>query len=662
MTSINIPGSVTSIGDYAFDSCSSLTSITIPKSVTSIGNFAFYGCGKLTVYLENGSTLTSGQLGVDASKIRTYWNEGNLTWTLTADGTLTISGTGAMKDYSYDSPACDNSNIKKVVIEEDVTSIGDSAFSYCSSLTDITIPGSVTSIGNDAFSWCTSLTGITIPSSVTSIGNGAFSGCSSLTDITIPSSVTSIGESAFESCTDLTNITIPKSVTSIGSNVFDGCTALTEVLLEGGSTLTSENFGEVANKVVIRWNEDNLTWTLTADGTLAISGTGAMKEYGAGSSPAAQKKDSVKKVVIEDGITNIVDFAFFDCTVLESIEIPGSVTSIGDYAFLNCTGLTSINIPEGVTSIGNYAFMSCDGLTSITIPKSVTSIGGNVFNGCTALTEVLLEGGSTLTSESFGKVADKVVTRWNEDNLTWTLTADGTMTISGSGAMKDYDIVDSPATQKKDNVKKVVIQEGITSIGKYAFSVCRNLASIEIPSSVTSIGNDAFSACSNSPEITVPCDSTLKKDAFGNASEKVKYRHSLVKTDAKDATYTEAGNVEYWICENCKKHFLSDETDAEAAKEVELSATVKPVPVQVATATTQIKCIYGQDMDEINLQDYVKNADAVGEVSVKVATGSTMLDGMQLDGSMLSGKPTKVYTDGKEVTFTLPQKTATPQT
>ena len=125
-----------------------------------------------------------------------------------------------------------------------------------------------------------------------------------------------------------------------------------------------------------------------------------------------------------------------------------------------------------------------------------------------------------------------------------------------------------------------------------------------------------------------------------------------MKPDAKDATYTEAGNVEYWTCENCKKHFLSDETDVEAAKEVELSEIVKPVPVQVATATTQIKCVYGQDMDEINLQDYVKNANAVGEVSVKVAIGSTMLDGMQLDGGKLSGKPAKVYTDGKEVTFT----------
>ena len=153
--------------------------------------------------------------------------------------------------------------------------------------------------------------------------------------------------------------------------------------------------------------------------------------------------------------------------------------------------MTGITIPESVTSIERYAFRNCTGLKSITIPKSVESVGDEAFSGCTALTEVLLEGGSTLTNESFGEVADKVVTRWNEDSLIWTLAADGTMTISGTGTMKNYSN-DSPATQKKDNIKKVVIEDGVTSIGDNAFYDCTGLTSIEIPDSVTSIGDCAF--------------------------------------------------------------------------------------------------------------------------------------------------------------------------
>ena len=122
-----------------------------------------------------------------------------------------------------------------------------------------------------------------------------------------------------------------------------------------GITASAEETGAVT------WNEDNLTWTLTADGTLTISGKGAMKNYSIGDSPAAQKKDSVKKVVIEDGVTSIGTSAFQHCSSLTDISIPKSVTSIGNYAFFECTGLTSINISEGVTSIGDFAFFGCTG-------------------------------------------------------------------------------------------------------------------------------------------------------------------------------------------------------------------------------------------------------------------------------------------------------------
>ena len=205
-------------------------------------------------------------VGIASAQSGTCGYGNNLTWTL-SNGTLTISGTGAMKNYyGYSrSPWYDyRSSIKSVIINDGVISIGNEAFDECTSLTSITIPNSVTSIGDNAFGYCTSLTSVTIPNSVTSIGSHAFNGCKSLTSInvdsnnpnyssvdgvlfnkdkttliqcpcrkqgayTIPNSVTSIGEQAFVDCKSLTSITIPNSVTSIGSNAFLGCDKLVDV-------------------------------------------------------------------------------------------------------------------------------------------------------------------------------------------------------------------------------------------------------------------------------------------------------------------------------------------------------------------------------------------------------------------------------------------------
>ena len=164
-------------------------------------------------------------------------NNSNVTWTLDSDGTLTISGKGKMKDWNQNtSPFFENQNIKKVVIEDGVTSIGSDAFSDCTSLTSITIPNSVTSIGSWAFASCKSLTSITIPNSVTSIGTGAFADCYSFTSITIPNSVTSIVDYAFYGCMSLTSITIPNSVTSICKNAFRDCYSLTSITIPNSVT------------------------------------------------------------------------------------------------------------------------------------------------------------------------------------------------------------------------------------------------------------------------------------------------------------------------------------------------------------------------------------------------------------------------------------------
>ena len=199
----------------------------------------------------------------------------------------------------------------------------------------------------------------------------------------------------------------------------------------------------------------------------------------------------------------------------------------------------------------------------------------------------------------------------------------------------------------------ITIPDSVTSIESYAFYNCSGLTSITIPDSVTNIGAAAFDSCTSLKTISLSCKSSLKRSDFGEQVNSVSYAsHTLKKTEAKAATYAENGNKAYWTCEHCGKYFLSDDSNPETAKAVELSETVIPALVQVATTTTPIKCVYGQDMNKIDMRDYVKNTDVVGEVTVKVATGSTLPDGMKLDNGKISGKPAKAYEDGKEVTFT----------
>ena len=231
-----IPQGITSIGDSAFSSCDSLTSVSIPDSVTSIGDSAFSYCYFLTSVSIPDSVEQIGTNPFAACfELKTISVSPEHPYFATIDGVLFRKADKTLISY----PAGKSSSA--YTIPQGITSIGDSAFDSCVSLTSVTIPDSVTSIGNIAFSFCTSLTSITIPDSVTSIGDGAFYACYSLTSITIPDSVTSIGDWAFSSCTSLTSITIPDSVTFIGDSAFDFCESLTSVSIPDSVTFIGDN-------------------------------------------------------------------------------------------------------------------------------------------------------------------------------------------------------------------------------------------------------------------------------------------------------------------------------------------------------------------------------------------------------------------------------------
>ncbi len=283
-TTYNIPQGITAIESSAFYDCKFLTRVTIPDSVTSIGDCAFYLCSSLTSVSIPDSVEQIGTNPFAACfELKTISVSPEHPYFATIDGVLFRKADKALISY----PASISSST--YTIPQGITSIGDSAFFYCYSLTSVSIPDSVTAIGDSAFFWCSSLTSVSIPDSVTSIGDSAFSYCDSLTSVNIPDSVTSIGDEAFYSCSSLTSVNIPDSVTSIGDRAFSYCDSLTSVSIPD---------------------------SVTAIGNRAF-----------------YYCDSLTSVSIPNSVTSIGDYAFGDCSNL-TLTVPRNSYAL-EYAKTN---------------------------------------------------------------------------------------------------------------------------------------------------------------------------------------------------------------------------------------------------------------------------------------------------------------------------------------
>lgn len=383
---------------------------------------------------------SSGTCGADG---------GNVIWTLYDNGTLTISGAGAMYDYEDSGTRPPwrwySDDIYYIVIEDGVTHIGSNAFGYCSNFETIDIPASVNSIGQSAFAYCTSITEVD------------YSGRRS----------------------DWKGISINGT-----GNEFLLAAEIVYGIPEDGHISTSYD---------------------AASGCLTVSGTGAMPQYqlswnsgfSATDAPWYEYHDSIRSIVIENGVTSISEGAFSGCSSLTEVTIPDSVTEIGSYAFLGCSSLTGISIPDGVVSIRSETFSGCTALTSVTFPENLLLIDYGAFMNCSELTAI--EFPSTLVAIQHQAFYDcsgltSITLPANLKRIGSVAFADCSLTeIHVAGSTRTFHFF--YADEDGDHLYHIDLPSGLAAVEPSAFYANRlsyDVPDFVLPSDLTTIEAEAF--------------------------------------------------------------------------------------------------------------------------------------------------------------------------
>ena len=365
LSSVWLPESVVTVGDYAFCNQYNLAQINFPAGLKRIGDWAFEDTAVTTAMLPEG---------------------------------LEYLGDGAFYNCRQ---------LTDASVPGGLSYLGDSVFLQCITLTNVTLGEGIDGIPEDMFRWCRSLAAVELPSTITYIGKEAFSSCYSLTEIVIPEGVTSIGYYAFGGCYWMTSAVLPETLELLDDSAFSGCIRLTRFNIPDSVQYLScrgledtpwleEQYDENGFAIIGRW----LLSYRGSDTSLVIPDS--VERIASYALNVCESKDSITSLTLPEGLEYIGSGAFEYCSGLTELTIPDTVTFIDGAAFYHCTGLTELVIPDSIATLGGYAFDGCSGLTNVTLSANLTVIPDACFYGCTSLKSIEIPDGiTTICYEAF---------------------------------------------------------------------------------------------------------------------------------------------------------------------------------------------------------------------------------------------------------------------
>lgn len=370
--------------------------------------------------------------------------------------------------------------IESLQIPDGVETLGSHAFFQCQKLTAVNVPGALKVVPDYCFSYCKSLESLAFGNQVEKIDQRAMQNCSALTEVKLPENLEAISDYMFSNCSSLENLVIPESVKSIGSSAFSSCSSLTVALPSSLETIGASALSGVANETIV------IPETITELPNSLFSGN-----------------KTLKNVIVSDNITSFGNYLFQNCSELTTISVlkgeaeietlseetglsfPSKLVSLGNSCFQGCNAIQSAVVPEGVTNVGQNLFNKCANLEEVILPNSVTLLQSGMFQECKKLTKLTL--GNAITSIPQNFVRDCT-------ELEWILVS-GNEEDAVAGRMELPETVTTIASWTFANCKKlteVIIPSKVTSLEMNTFDGCSSLAKVSLPDGLTKIGNYVF--------------------------------------------------------------------------------------------------------------------------------------------------------------------------